>query len=145
MVVHQKALKYMGECDINITDDKVLNFIELLKGIDNSSREIMEEMFTKGDCGRFFFILKSVFPESEPYAITPNIEALDNGYIHHVITKIGDKYYDIRGVFDEERLHDLNDFVDKGWFESVFITTEHWLYECDLFNNYSYEVRGPIL
>lgn len=145
MTVHEQALKYMSECDVKITEDNVLNFIALMKGIDPYTRELMEEIFMRGDCGRFYFILKSVFPEAVPYAITQSAEALEDSNITHVVTKIGDKFYDIKGIFDEERLHGIEGYEEKSWSESVLPTTEQWLYFSDLFNNYSFEFRGPIL
>ena len=45
------------------------------------------DVYTKGSCYRFYLILKSVFPESEPWYD-----------IDHVWTKIGDNFYDINGI-----------------------------------------------
>ena len=65
--------------------------------------------YTQGNCFGFYTILKSVFPEAEPY---------ETG--GHVITKIDDKYYDIRGEVDfdakliiDEGLHDHNIWSDE--------------------------------
>lgn len=46
-------------------------------------------IYTTGNCYQFYEILKVVFPKSEPY---------ESG--GHVITKIDDKFYDIRGEVD---------------------------------------------
>jgi hypothetical protein len=144
MVVHKSALEYMSDGfeNLKITDDKVLNFIELLKGVDDSSREVMEEMFTKGDCGRFHFILHSVFPEAVPYAI------MDGEYIIHVITWIDGKFYDIKGIFNEDRMKDFSDIeglVGKKLQDVIREVSRKHLTDKDMFCNYCFEERGPIL
>ncbi len=49
-------------------------------------------VYTQGSCYRFYLILKSVFPEAQAYYDS-----------NHVITRIGDRYYDITGEVDCER------------------------------------------
>lgn len=61
---------------------RILNIIYNLK----MSHPTMIDIFTKGSCVNFFFILRSIFPEAEAYY---------DG--EHVITKIDDYYYDITG------------------------------------------------
>jgi len=46
-------------------------------------------VYTMGNCYQFYEILKVVFTEAEPF---------ESG--GHVIAKIGDKFYDIRGEMD---------------------------------------------
>jgi len=68
--------------------------------------------YTMGNCFGFYRILQAVFPEAKPY---------ETG--GHVITKIDDKYYDIRGEVDmniikanpiiDESLHDHNIWSDE--------------------------------
>jgi hypothetical protein len=45
-----------------------------------------QQVYTEGSCYHFYLILKSVFPNAEPYYD-----------LDHIITKINDKYYDITG------------------------------------------------
>jgi hypothetical protein len=45
-----------------------------------------QQVYTEGSCYHLYLILKTVFPDALPYY---------DGY--HVVTKIGDKYYDITG------------------------------------------------
>lgn len=45
-----------------------------------------QQVYTEGSCYHFYLILKQVFPNAEPY--------FD---LDHIITKIGDKFYDITG------------------------------------------------
>lgn len=59
--------------------------LNIISNIRNSHSE-MVNIFSYGSCMNFFVILKSIFPEAVAY---------DN--IHHVITRIDDKYYDITG------------------------------------------------
>lgn len=63
-------------------DRKILNFIEVIR---NSHPE-MKNIFLYGSCLNFHLILKSIYPEAIPYT---NID--------HIITKIGNKFYDISG------------------------------------------------
>lgn len=62
---------------------KILNIITEIR---NSHPE-MKDMFMNGSCLNLHMILRAMFPEAEPYY---NVD--------HVITKIDDSYYDIRGV-----------------------------------------------
>lgn len=45
-----------------------------------------QQVYTEGSCYHFYLILKEVFPDAEPY--------YDQD---HIITKIGDSFYDITG------------------------------------------------
>lgn len=45
-----------------------------------------QQVYTEGSCYHFYLILKQVFPESKAYYDAD-----------HIITKIGDKFYDITG------------------------------------------------
>lgn len=45
-------------------------------------------VYTRGSCYRFYKILKLVFPDAEPW-----VDVVEG----HVITKIGDRFYDITG------------------------------------------------
>lgn len=78
-------------------NEKHNRVINLITEISNSN-PIIEDIFLNGSCCNFYFILKSVFPESVAYF---NIE--------HVITKIGNRYYDITGEIS------LKEFSDKKY------------------------------
>lgn len=69
---------------------KYIKVLRLIKEISNSN-PIMKDIFLAGSCCNFFFILKSVFPEAKAFF---NID--------HVITKIGDRYFDITGEIPNE-------------------------------------------
>jgi hypothetical protein len=133
---------FFNEFEIDITDDKVINFIELLKGTDLSTRELMEEMYLRGDCGRFHVILRSVFPDAKAYVF-------NGDYFMHVISKIDDKFYDIKGEVTLERFKGLEGYeildnvgkLEDGIREARLSE----LLEGDMFNNYSFEARGAIL
>lgn len=62
---------------------QILNLISVIR----DSHPTMVEIFTKGSCLNFHLILRSVYPEAEPY--------YDQ---NHIITKIDNYYYDITGV-----------------------------------------------
>ena len=61
---------------------KVESFISRLRDSFVGSQQV----YTQGSCYHLYLILKEVFPEALPY--------YDGD---HVITKIGDRYYDITG------------------------------------------------
>lgn len=121
-------------------NSSVLNFLDLLRGQDHSyiegfnefdsAKGITVEIFTKGDCGRLFFILQTVFPSAKPYGVYYE----NSSEITHVITKIGRKYYDINGEFN------IKDVVTK-----VAPIDEQMISDCLLDCNYSFNRRGPIL
>ena len=62
----------------------IISFISEIR----NSHSKMVDIFTKGSCLNFYLILKQVYPESEAYY----------DYYGHIITKIGDKFYDINGT-----------------------------------------------
>jgi hypothetical protein len=61
----------------------ILKFLEVLRSASN----IQTEIYTSGGCYRLFELLQAVFPGASPYY---------NG--DHVVTKIGNAFYDISGV-----------------------------------------------
>ena len=126
---------------------KILNFLKLITGltteeafedtIDNlilgkfynsreeatyaTSHEIVKEIFTKGNCGNAYFILKELYPESKPYLYNKE----------HILTKIDDEFYDINGIYtvdDKSKLEEINDDEALEWT-----------------NNYSFAHRGPLI
>jgi len=139
----KELVEYFSEFGIALNQDRVLNFIELIKGIDDSTRLLQEEIYTSGDCGRFHTILKAVFPEAEAYVFKGK-------YSIHVLTKIDGKFYDAKGICTFERFKNNNTFKEalEGKFslnEALEKVNLNFLLEEDLFNNYCFEVRGPIL
>jgi len=69
-----------------------LRIIEAVNRLSPSMREICRN----GSCYRLYELLAAVFPEAEPY--------FDADY--HVVTRIGDLFYDIDGV--HAPLHDAD-------------------------------------
>lgn len=57
-----------------------------------------QQVYTEGSCYYFYLILKRVFPEAKPYYDAD-----------HVITKIGDKFYDITGEVQQGYAHLMNE------------------------------------
>jgi hypothetical protein len=60
--------------------------LEVINAIRNSFYNSVET-FTTGRCFQFYLILKTIFPEADPWYDTPG----------HVITEINGTYYDITG------------------------------------------------
>lgn len=52
-----------------------------------------QQVYTEGSCYHFYLILKEVFPDAEPW--------YDN---EHIVTKIGNKFYDITGEIRKDEL-----------------------------------------
>lgn len=63
-------------------NDRVESFISKVRDSFIGSQQV----YTEGSCYHFYLILKEVFPEAEPW--------FDED---HILTKIGDKFYDITG------------------------------------------------
>ena len=84
---------------------KVISFIKLIR---NPAPRKMCEIFTMGGCYQFYRILKQIFPEAIPYKTANRnytFEARGDFTfpVRHVVSKIGDRYYDIRGEFKLEK------------------------------------------
>lgn len=62
----------------------------------------IKDIYTKGSCYHFYKVLKSLFPQSEPYKVG------FDGHDMHIITKIDDKYYDINGEIYPSVYEDCN-------------------------------------
>jgi hypothetical protein len=65
--------------------------LKLIDALRNSDMYI-EHIFTKGGCYQFHLFLKKIFSNAIPY-INENKD--------HVITRIGDCFYDINGVYKD--------------------------------------------
>lgn len=90
--------------------EKVLTFIETIRNSFDGSVTV----YTRGSCYWFFLILKQVFPEAQAF--------FD---MNHVITKIGDGYYDITGEVqkvDHLPFTEVEESVkiQRGWKFSIF-------------------------
>jgi len=70
-----------------MTHKQILDFISAIR----DSFDGAEHVYTKGSCYQFFLILKSVVPKAQAYNNSD-----------HVITKIGEGYYDITGEVNIE-------------------------------------------
>lgn len=76
----------------------ILNVIATIR----DSHPEMVNIFKYGSCMNFHLILRSVFPEAEPYF---NID--------HVITRIGNRYYDITGSVNPSGYRPYHTFYNK--------------------------------
>lgn len=107
------------------THERVLHFIHLLKGHKNGdghdAHDILETIYTRGNCYMFAKALQFVFPEAVLYS----------HYIHgyHVLVKIEDRFYDITGEY-----HDL----DNSYFPLDEGSEKQAMTWC-----YSHKERGP--
>lgn len=110
--------------------EDIISYIKILR----ESFDGAEIAYKNGSCYKFYEILKHTFPESKPFYTG----------VHHVVTKINERYYDISGeVFDKENLFipfnkakeidsDLEDIVDcKFNLTSFIFTTTFGLGELD--------------
>lgn len=77
---------------------RVLQFIRLIR----ESHKEMVNIYTKGSCLDFFFILRNVFPSARAYYNS-----------NHIITRIDGRYYDITGQVEPDRHLPLVRIYDK--------------------------------
>lgn len=89
---------------------KILNILSALR----EARADHLDYYMRGHCYDVYLILKSAFSEAYP------VQTIDM----HVITKIGESYYDIRGeVFPDKTIplttRDHQDFVLRHLFEAL--------------------------
>lgn len=99
--------------------EDIISYIKILR----ESFDGAEIAYKNGSCYKFYEILKHTFPESKPFYTG----------VHHVVTKINERYYDISGeVFDKEKLFipfdkakeidpDLEDIIDSKFNLTSFI------------------------
>lgn len=87
-----------------------------------------EEVYTKGSCYQFYKILKIMFPEAICYYDC-----------YHVITKIGDKYYDITGEIDGSKHIEATDADLKGIKDCRYMISKfNKFQECSEMDEYKY-------
>lgn len=95
--------------------DEVLEFIGLIR---DSAPRVQTQIFSAGGCYQFYLILKRVFPEAVPYSD-----------LNHVVSRIGERYYDINGDVTEEvkrgRFTEMTG--EPYWGKRYFLTDEFHL------------------
>jgi hypothetical protein len=90
--------------------------IEALRTTDN----YIEKIYLNGGCYQFYKFLKAVYPEAKPYTDEHKL---------HVVTRIGEKLYDIRGIV-EGIYYPLSKEDEKAC-EQWSFSERNWLYkEC---------------
>jgi len=128
--------------------EKVEQFIETLKGNIPSTRELIEEIFKNGDGGRFADIMIRAFPEARPYVF----RNLGDG--HHVLVNIDNHFYDITGEVgledlresDDDQISKIANCKDVDTINDILMRVDiNYLQNADLYNNYDFDFRGPIL
>lgn len=112
--------------------DTIIQFIELIRGpeqmadgiltADDTSRGIITEVFTNGNCGNFAQALALAF--------SGNVIYVEEA--HHMVCEIDNKLYDITG-----------DVTDKYWHKYCVVPSSSKLE--DMTGNYSFAERGPLI
>ena len=95
-------------------EDKILNIIRAIR------LSFLEAgiIYTMGACYGFYTILKAIFPEAVAY-MTPNED--------HIVAKINEKFYDVRGEYIGSDGLPINGFTllnkrQHSYWESVVST-----------------------
>lgn len=109
---------------------RILRFIDLIRGEpaaegldkDDTSANIITEVFTTGNCGNFALALQTAFGG----------QLWRSASDYHILCKIGDRLYDING--DVTDRHSRGEVVD-----------EHYVINGHYADNYSFAERGPII
>lgn len=60
------------------------------------SDQYISIIYMNGGCWQFHKVLKVIFPAAEPFKVSIN-PTIRIDYFDHVVTKIGDRYFDITG------------------------------------------------
>ena len=81
-----------------MTHEEIILFIDTLR----ESHPRMEHIFMFGGCMHFYFLLKTLRPDAECYYD-----------LHHVITKIDDRFYDITGEVEKESHIPFDDYYGE--------------------------------
>jgi len=68
---------------------------KIIESLRNSDRYI-EAIFTEGSCYKFYLFLRTIYPHAEPYFTEDN---------EHVVTRVGDSFYDITGNVNGEQCY----------------------------------------
>ena len=121
-------------------------FIRVLKGVpakqrdesrgdDESSHDIVTEIFSKGNCGNFAIMFHMLFPESELWYACDVMSP--EQLVTHVICKLDGRWYDISGDISGERTLEA---VERAIPEELM----NWESRHNIFDNYSFKARGPL-
>jgi len=90
--------------------------LPLIRAI-RESTPYMAAIYQNGSCWHFHKVLKAVFPEAEPFYFYDDSNS-------HVITRIGEKFYDITGEvdyahrakpFDERHFPGCTKYRERWW------------------------------
>ena len=76
-----------------------MNPLTLITNLRNSD-EYIEHLFTKGSCYKFHVFLKSIYHDGKPYISHDQ---------NHIVTRIGDFFFDINGLQHEHKFRPLKD------------------------------------
>lgn len=87
-----------------------MNYIQPEVLIENLRKtdKYIETIFLNGGCFQFYKFLKSIFLEAQPYKARVG----RNDDYNHIITKINDKYYDIRGRVRLGQFYEIEELTD---------------------------------
>lgn len=92
---------------------------KIIKAIRESFDEA-EEVYTEGACFQFYLILKSICPYAEPWY---------DCHVGHVYTKVGDKYYDVKGQLkDDTILKRVVNLLEEDW-HHIYKEAPDWRFE----------------
>lgn len=99
------------------TEKKVLSLIRVIR----ESFPEAKIAYTYGGCYGFYKILKSLFPTAEAYETSGSDEWEEGG---HIVSKIGDKYYDITGIMGLDEIkpkkYPLSEEEHENWNGNVY-------------------------
>lgn len=92
------------------------NPLDLINALRESDRYI-EDIYTHGGCYKFHLFLKSIYPDATPCI---------NSRQEHIITLIGNNFYDITGIVEEHDYkkvdkYDLKKIKKWSFFENNYL------------------------
>lgn len=152
LALNKKLIEDHPELLERFENEQVLNFIKLIKGKDTeslfddtlenlvnlglfdskedaewgTSSKIIEEIFIRGCCGRFAVILKTVFGKGDILLLKDEC---------HVLYRLNNRLYDITGEVTKKYKDCKFKVVSKRYVKE----------ESDMFDNYSFITREPII
>jgi hypothetical protein len=103
------------------SNEQVLYFISLIRGdVSNinkitkkpyeTTKEINQIIFTKGDCFRFGQIMKFVYPEAHCLLVWIRCKNKSNVSGTHIVVELENVYYDINGEYELSLFDEVDDF-----------------------------------
>lgn len=105
-----------------LTGDTPQQCVDIGLDAEDSFHPVVTNIFTNGCCGNMAMVLQIAFG-GQMYKSPTH---------HHVVTKIGDRVYDITGDV-------------TGKYSDLTPITPTQLHDEDFINNYSYQLNGPIV